>query len=61
MNGFHENGKVELIEVLAKVLDTEIDAVQKSTSMKVKKKQGMIAYYRSAFRNKLKKLETSLF
>jgi len=37
MNGFHEIGEAELIEVLVKFLDTEIDAVQKSTIMKVKK------------------------
>jgi hypothetical protein len=61
MNGFHKNRKVELIEVLAKVLDKKIDVVQRSGSIKSDKKQGIIAYYKSAFRNKLKKLETSLF
>lgn len=61
MNGFHENGKAELIEVLAKVLETKIDAVQKSTNVKSEKKLGIILYYRSLFRNKAKKLEMSLF
>ena len=61
MNGFHQNGKAELMEVLAKLLDKKITDIQKSTTIQSEKKQGIIAFYKSVFRTKVKKLETSLF